>query len=283
MLMKFILPVALATMASSAFAAERIRCAPVSDVVPEGRSLDHYKSFFILNKIIAKTDLSVNYVEQFKNEFEKFPQSLRIELTNAGNKIHIMEGSGVTVDPTWEPTHEKTFDGRPWSEVPGGGGSTAKGYKKSPTRVVINHLYDNHGSANMLLHEHGHSLDSIRSRHGISNSDTWKALLQEEPQIQTFLTEICGKYCTENLEEGFAELFANYHGCKESRIQMQTEVPRAAEFFRLFRTTKKLHEIWDPLFELPRSSEYTHPDEESGRGARRRVLRILGRDISPRW
>ena len=171
MLMKFILPVALATMASSAFAAERIRCAPVSDVVPEGRSLDHYKSFFILNKIIAKTDLSVNYVEQFKNEFEKFPQSLRIELTNAGNKIHIMEGSGVTVDPTWEPTHEKTFDGRPWSEVPGGGGSTAKGYKKSPTRVVINHLYDNHGSANMLLHEHGHSLDSIRSRHGISNSD----------------------------------------------------------------------------------------------------------------
>jgi hypothetical protein len=157
-----------------------------------------------------------------------------------------MEGSGVTVDPTWVPSDLKTFDGRPWSEVPGGGGSTAREYLKTPTRVVINHLYDHHGSADMFIHEHAHSLDSIRDLHGISNSRVWSDLLASEPNSYDFLTTICGAYCTDNVEEGFAEYFANYHGCQETRAQMEREVPRIAEFFFRFRSTRNLDNIWNP-------------------------------------
>ena len=265
---KLIFPLFLFALTAEAYAAIRIKCPKVSSSVPEGKTIADYQSFFSLNKIIAKTDLSVNYVEQFKNEFEKFPASLHAELMKAGNKIHIMEGAGVTVDPTWVPTHEKTFDGRPWSEVPGGGGSTARGYQKSPTRIVINHFYDNHGSSNLFLHEHGHSLDSISSLHGISNSDVWSELMTSESGVQTFLSEVCGTYCTENVEEGFAELFANYHACSESREQLESALPRVAEFFKRFKSTKNLDKIWDD--EALAQSERTES---------RRCRRIFGREI----
>ncbi|MES2528132.1 MAG: hypothetical protein V4598_13645 [Bdellovibrionota bacterium] len=245
MLTKIILPVVLFAMTAESFAAVRIKCPQVSSEVSEGKTIADYQAFFTANKIVAKTDVSVNFVEQFKNEFIKFPTSLHAELMKAGNKIHIMEGSGVTVDPTWSPTNEKTFDGRPWSEVPGGGGSTARGYRKSPTRIVINHFYSHHGSANLFLHEHGHSLDSINNLHGISNSRVWADLLVAEPGTEKFLSEICGKYCTENIEEGFAELFANFHACPESRTQLETELPKVADFFTRFTTTKNLDRIWE--------------------------------------
>lgn len=272
MMAKFILPAVMLIMAVNSLAASRIKCPQASDVVPAGKTLVDYQSFFSQNRIIPKTELTLNYVEQFKNEFEKFPPGLRQELIKAGNKIHIMEGPGVTVDPTWEPTHEFTFDGRPWSEVPGGGGSTARGYRKSPTRVVINHLYDKQGSANMFLHEHGHSLDSIRELDGISRSDVWNNLLVSEPNSKKFLDEICGKYCTENENEGFAELFANYHGCEASRAQLERELPKVADFFRRFRSTRNLDRIWETETDAGR--------DDTPRGElRRRVRNVLGRII----
>lgn len=245
MISKMIIPAFLITLSLPALAVKRIVCPKASDVVPEGKSLSDYQSFLSANKIIPKTNLSLNFLEQFKNEFEKFPSSLHQELIKAGNKIHIMEGTGVTADPTWDPNDVFTFDGRPWSNVPGGGGSTARGYSKTPTRIVINHLYDHHGSTDMFLHEHGHSLDSIVDLHGISHSPVWADLLAAEPATQSFLTVICGTYCTANIEEGFAELFANYHGCAESREQMEQEIPRTAEFFKRFTSTKNLDHIWE--------------------------------------
>jgi len=280
MLTKLILPIALVAVTSSAFAAKRIRCAPESKVAPAGNTLSDYENFFELNKIVPKTNVSVSYVEQFKNEFKKFPSHLHMELVRAGNKIHIMEGAGVTVDPTWEPSFEKTFDGRPWSEVPGGGGSTARGYKKAPTRIVINSLYQKHGSANMFLHEHAHSLDSISSIHGISNSLTWSQVLNNEPGVNTFLQQICGNYCTENVEEGFAELFANYHGCTESREQMEREIPHVSKFFSRFNSTKNLTRIMDDIDYLESSTEEA-PSYRKDERIEDRVMRIL-RSIDPR-
>lgn len=222
------------------------------------------------------TNVSVNYVEQFKTEFEKFPVSLQKELSLAGNKIHIMEGAGITVDPTWIPSDEKTFDGRSWSKVPGGGGSTAKGFKKSPTRIVINNMYQNHGSTNLFLHEHGHSLDSIKSLHGISQSQVWTDLMASESGIDSFLTDICGIYCTENVEEGFAELLANYYACPASRQQLETELPRVANFFKRFQSTKNLPSIWDD--QIPAQEESSNPsDRTPSEGLRERATRIWGR------
>jgi hypothetical protein len=276
MISKFIFPAVLILISADSFSASRIRCPETSDEVPEGKSLEDYESFFSANKIIPKTELSLNYVEQFKNEFEKFPLTLRQELIKAGNKIHIMEGSGVTVDPTWDASNQQTFDGRPWSEVPGGGGSTARGYIKTPTRIVINHLYDHHGSADMFLHEHGHSLDSIQKLQGISTSQVWKDLLSAQEGSTKFIDDICGSYCTNNIDEGFAELFANYHGCEESRAQMEREVPRIAEFFSRFSSTKNLDTIWEDV--SPEEVETPKPESRSER-VRRRVRSIFGKLI----
>ncbi len=281
MMSKLFLPAVLLAMSTEAFSASRVKCPKASDVVPEGKTLEDYRPFFSANKIIPMTELTVNYVEQFKSHFEKFPLNLRQELIKAGNKIHIMEGSGVTVDPTWIPSDQLTFDGRPWSEVPGGGGSTARGYQKTPTRIVINHLYENHGSSDMFLHEHGHSLDSIKSLHGISNSSVWSDLLASQEGSTKFLDDICGDYCTNNIEEGFAELFANYHGCEETRVQMEREVPRIAEFFRRFNSTKNLSSIWE---DVPAEEEITPAPAESrvesrAERIRRRVRGIFGRLI----
>lgn len=267
---KFILPAALLLVATHSFAAVKIKCDPASDEVSSETTVEDYRSFFSANKIVLKTEVTPNYVEQFKNEFLKFPESLRKELIKAGSKIHIMEGEGVTVDPTWTPTDQRTFDGRPWSEVPGAGGATARGYKKSPTRIVINHLYENHGSVNLFLHEHGHSLDSIKGIHAISNSNVWRQLKNSVPNFQSFLSDVCGNYCTNNIEEGFAEYFANYHGCEESREQMEREVPRVAEFFRRFTSTKNLDRIWEDRTE-EREEELSRAER-----LRRSANRILG-------
>ncbi len=278
MITKIFIPLFIITLSSSALAVERLRCAPTSDVVPEGKTLIDYQAFFTVNKIIPQTSLSLNFIEQFKNEFEKFPASLHRELIQAGNKIHIMEGTGVTVDPTWDASFVNTFDGRSWDNVPGGGGSTARGYAKSPTRIVINHLYNHHGSADMFLHEHGHSLDSIRDLHGISRSSVWSDLLAEEPATTNYLLVICGAYCTDNIEEGFAELFANYHGCAETREQMERDIPKTAEFFKRLTSTKNLDHIWEDA--AVAVQEVPAPVQDGGlERAKRRVMGIFGRII----
>ena len=252
-------------MSVETFAAIRIKCGPASDVVPEGATFADYQPFFSANRIIPKSELSLNFIEQFKAEFAKFPQSLHRELMAAGANIHIMEGEGVTVDPTWNVKDTDTFDGRSWSQVPGAGGSTAKEYSIAPTRVVINHLYDKQGSASMFLHEYAHNLDSINSYHGISSSQAWKDLLDSEPNALPFLRIVCGEYCANNIEEGFAEFMANYHGCEETRIQMEEEVPKIANFFRRFKSMKNLTAILktdaEVFDEAPESEPETHVEE----------------------
>lgn len=274
MLAKFFLPLIFITLSSPASSAVRIRCAPESTYVPPGTTLESYSDFFRLYSVVPKTEVSLTYVEQFKNEMSKFPLSLQRELNRAGNKIHILEGEGVTVDPTWEPVHEKTFDGRPWSDVPGSGGSTARGHKKAPTRIVINSMYAKHGSANLLLHEHAHSLDSISTLHGISNSLVWTRIQEMEPGVTKFLDQVCGKYCTENVEEGFAELFANYYGCAKSRQQMEQELPLVSKFFSRFHSTKKISSLMDDVDNIESDADQTR-SIHSNESIEERLVRVL--------
>lgn len=276
---KLILTSVLFAMSMNAFSlARHIECKPVESSVPADLTATDYTEYFNANKIVAKTALDVVYIEKFKNEFAKFPAQLHRDLMRAGNKIHIMQGEGVTVDPTWDPKDVNTFDGRPWSEVPGGGGSTARGYAKSPTRVVINHLYDKQGSVHMLIHEHAHSLDSIRDLHGISNSPVWQELVTSD--VNTFLSSVCGTYCTNNVEEGFAELFAHYHGCTESREQLTRELPRVAEFFKRFTSMQKLNNIWeDENPEQQTNSVQPDSTNSSGNGQILGCRRIFGRRV----
>lgn len=186
------------------------------------------------NRIVLKTTVDLEYQAQFLNEYKKFPEDLRTKMIEAGAVINLIQGSGVSEDPTWD-SGGSTFDGRSWANVPGSGG-TPWLKAKSPTRIVPNHLYDQHGSANLFLHEHGHSLDSITEGKQISKSAEWSLIAKSE-LTQKFLKVTCGSYCTENVNEGFAELFAYYHACSLTQKDVETYLPEVVNFFKdLLRT-----------------------------------------------
>jgi hypothetical protein len=171
------------------------------------------------------------YLVQFAFEFSKFPENLRKELYEADGRIHLLSGQGVSEDPSWTG-ETKTFDGRPWSSVPGAGGfpyqsNDAHSY---PTRVVVNHLYDEHGSMDLVLHEQAHTLDSIYSLKGISSSNAWKRVTGEGSGFPKFMMRYCGKYCADHADEGFAEAFALYYTCDSSRHAVEKNAPETAQF-----------------------------------------------------
>lgn len=212
---------------SSNLALAKRSCAPANQVIRStGNSVEDYAAYLLKNKISLVTQMDVEYLEEFIFEYEKFPLSLRKELLSKGTRINLIQGNGVTEDRSWYG-QANTVDNRLWKDVPGAGGVPGI----TPTRVVVNHLYDNHGSANLVLHEHAHTLDMLYETNVISSSKTWSNLLAENPESRTFLMEICGSYCANNLDEGFAELFAYYYACDESRVELEEEVPAVAKFF----------------------------------------------------
>jgi hypothetical protein len=187
------------------------------------------KAYLKTNRIFLKTEVDSEYQAQFLNEYQKFPNDLRLKMIEAGAVIHLIQGSGISEDPTWVSA-DKTFDGRSWAKVPGGGGVPWM-KKNAPTRIVPNHLYDQHGSSNLFLHEHGHSLDSIAEEKTISSSAEWRVIATSEQTLK-FLKVACGSYCTDNVNEGFAELFAYYHACAETKKDVETYLPDVVSFFK---------------------------------------------------
>ena len=171
------------------------------------------------------------YLVQLAFELDKLPERTREEMVDGGAKIHALQGRGVVEDPSWEGP-VSTPDGRPWAEVPGAGGApylnTDQRYY--PTRIVANRLYEGHGSANLVLHEHAHTLDSLKAPFEISQSAAWKELLARNPSFIRILDKACGKYCTEQFSEGFAEAVAIYHSCGKNRLRVETEAPEVAKY-----------------------------------------------------
>lgn len=205
--------------------------------------------------------------QRFLTEFHKFPTPLLQELKSRGARIHLIVGEGVTADPSWavdearavqvERTYNEymsnraiasgttytpintsrlwrhTFDSRPWSAVPGAGGDVGTPGQTVPTRIVLNKLNHghDHGSTNLFLHEHGHTLDSMYGPgQRLSNSPAWRNVLAK-PKTQRILNELFSRY-EQNTDEGFAELFAYYHSCGSAKQQLETEAPELAAFFQ---------------------------------------------------
>lgn len=206
--------------------AAKIECGQPSTSSVAGLSDSDLAAMFKHQNIKLVNTVERRFQNMFYVEFAKFPKSLHNELITQGATINLMQGEGVTIDPSW-PKIENTFDGRSWDKVPGSGGSPGN----APTRIVANHLYDRHGSTNLFLHEHAHTLDQLYKENGISKSKTWLQLLVNHSEATTFLTEICGSYCTDNINEGFAEFFAYYHACDDSKARVKEKLPEFADFF----------------------------------------------------
>lgn len=153
--------------------------------------------------------------------------------------------------------YSETVEGeRGWKYVAGAGGVNVDRRSIKPTRIVINHLYksfnekgelQNAGTVNLVLHEHGHALDSLYGSHSISESPRWKELIAD-PKTKAYLDKILSSYETNYPGENFAELFAYYHSCDASRNQMETEAPALADFFKNLKSVKEfrpdLYESW---------------------------------------
>ena len=194
------------------------------------------EDFFKSHNIILKSEnIPQEYLDDFVIQFNKFPQSLMQEMLSRKAKIHLIEGVGVTDDPTWGLSRS-TFDGRSWKEVPGAGGNPSSG---RPTRIVVNRLHEGHGSVNLFLHEHAHALDSTFKTDGASNSKTWKVLLKL-PHVREYLKTICKKdYCLVP-REAFAETFARFHESEELKIEVIEKAPEIAALFQELTSIKSL-------------------------------------------
>jgi hypothetical protein len=182
--------------------------------------------------LLVTSGVLASHINQFLFEYEKIPGPLRSEMREIGGRTHLISGTGVTADPTWDRALSLTRDGRGWDNVVGSSGFP---YLQYPTRVVVNRLYEGHGSVNVVLHEHGHSLDSNYETRGISNTSEWQELISDAP-VKNLLHALCGTYCSENAVEAFAELFAYYHACDKSRNYLEEKAPAAANFFRNFQS-----------------------------------------------
>lgn len=166
--MKTLLSALLFVHASSAIAQlSPKRSCPLPIASPASTSLEQFSLQLSSNNIsvVPGNVVQPQNVDLFLQSYNKFPLSLRTEMVTRGARMTIMEGAGVKTDPTF--THAQTFDGRDWSVVPGSGGEVSEHYN-IPTRIVINSLNQNHGSSDLVLHEHAHTLDSLYGRHGIS-------------------------------------------------------------------------------------------------------------------
>lgn len=166
-----------------------------------------------------------------------------------------------------EKGYSTTTEGaRQWDLVSGAGGGFANPGFIVPTRIVINRLYKSkhrlpdgeivlwdQGASNLVLHEHGHALDSMYGHHSISSSPKWKKAIQD-PKTLEYVKKVFSKYEKDYEEEGFAEAFSFYHSCEASRVQMETEAPELAKFFKEFTTVKDLrpdlHQAWKTRYKI---------------------------------
>lgn len=215
------------------------RSCPAIVASPTSTSLDQFSAELRANNIsvIPGNVVQPANVDMFLQSYRKFPQSLRTEMVGRRARISIMEGEGVKTDPSF--THASTFDGRDWSKVPGSGGEVSR-HHNIPTRIVVNSLTHNHGSMDLVLHEHAHTLDSIYGRHELSKSGTWHNLIAADPSHIEFMRLLNGDYTAQNPEEAFAESFAYYFSCEATRTHMEEEVPQLASFFQNLTSVKNL-------------------------------------------
>jgi hypothetical protein len=233
--MKTLLSALLLVYASTAMAKLTYkRSCPLPVASPTSTSLEQFSQQLSLNNIsiLSGNVVSPQNVDFFFQSYNKFPESLRTEMVTRGARMTIMEGTGVAIDPTL--TDAKSFDGRDWSVVPGSGGEVSEHYN-IPTRIVINRLNHGHGTTDLVLHEHAHTLDSLYGRRGISSSDEWLVLFKGHNE---FARLMYGNYTANSSEEAFAELFAYYHDCETTKKHMEEEAPELAAFFQNLTSVK---------------------------------------------
>lgn len=166
------------------------------------------------------------------DEHQLIPAPIRRDMVARGARIHLIAGDRVGLDPSWNVERDRAPEAQrvDWdnsAHLPGTGGFL--GNPILPTRIALTRLEYN-GSANLLLHEHAHTLNSSGHLHALSSSQQWRAALAQDSRATEFLRTICGSHC-DRPEEAFCELFANYFACEETKNQMREFMPTISRLF----------------------------------------------------
>jgi hypothetical protein len=216
---------------------ERLSCSPAPEF-SKPRSMETLVPILKEQniEILKANSVKTENIEKFLFELNKFPDPIMGEMLARKVRIRIMEGSGVGIDPELIELDDgndprQKGDSRQWVNIPGAGGLVDENFN-IPTRIAINHLYQNHGASNLFLHEHAHTMDSLYGENGVSNSAQWRNLILRNQKVNSFTKQICGEYCLGREEERFAELFAYYHNCEATKNHLEREIPEVAKFFK---------------------------------------------------
>jgi hypothetical protein len=174
---------------------------------------------------LASPVTDTSNIEKFLVEFYKMPASLREPLKRI--KIHLIEGNSIMDDEISRPTSQMSKlqeTNRTRNDLPGSGGNFS-----NATRIVINHLYDNHGSKNLFLHEHGHALDTVLGNP--SKKARWQRIFKNPKYAEYFKILSSKDYCVKHADEAFTESLAYYSACPATREHMKAAVPEIAQYF----------------------------------------------------
>jgi Mlc titration factor MtfA (ptsG expression regulator) len=116
------------------------------------------------------------------------------------------------------------------------------GNPSTPTRIVVNRTYETNFT-NIFLHEHAHTLDRMHGEYSITRSRQWREALARDTRAQQFLQGLCAdNYCANaaHPEESFAELFAYFYGCAETRAHLTEVMPNVARLLERMTNVRAL-------------------------------------------
>ena len=188
------------------------------------------------------------HIQRFLEDFNRFPPSLRSEMSQRGSQINLVVGDGVSQDPSWAAEAARgrgrgwseTTDGRSWATVMGSGGFL--GNPRTPTRIVVNRTYNATGVTNIFLHEYAHTMDRMYGEFSITRSRIYQNAMAQDTRSNEFIQAICGAYCNnpDHPEEAFAELFAYYHACPATNTQMKELMPNMSRLFENMTTVREM-------------------------------------------
>jgi len=170
------------------------------------------KQYQIKGLTVKGKKLTLKEWNLIKNEVDKIPDRLLARVAKNGGSIDLVVDSGITIHPDYaylKGTTPRGWSSGSWDNVPGGGGT----WQNPKTVLVANKLKVGHGSKNLTLHEHAHTIDSTYTKGAGRLSDTkkWQRIWNANKNKGI----IDSPYHVDYAEEYFAESFAEHFNTPE--------------------------------------------------------------------
>jgi len=167
------------------------------------------KQYGIKGLTVGNKKLSLKEWNLIAKEVDKVPKGLLAKVAKNGGSMDLVVNSGITIHPSYKHLKGKIprgweGTGKGWDNIPGAGGT----WNKPKTILVANKTGVGHGSINLTLHEHGHTVDAIFTKGSstLSGSNKWQGIWKTNSNKGL----IASPYEADYAEEYFAEKFAEY-------------------------------------------------------------------------